>query len=191
MFGYLLWLAWPALLPLGSVSDLTHHLLLVDYIERHGQLPHDAGAIEYLGEMADYTPGLHLLSVIAGAIARTDGLHAALPDHCRRGRAESWIFLLILLRLLERSPVRLPLALAGVIAVTMTSIYRLGSFVDDSFLAQVVRELFALAAWWALYGGRRVLAAPRWDCSRWPASPSFSPGRSGSVRRRSRWRCCC
>src|SRR5262245_60452645 len=30
----LLWLAWPALLPTGGGSDLTHHLQLVDFIER-------------------------------------------------------------------------------------------------------------------------------------------------------------
>src|SRR5262245_64576857 len=30
--AWLLWLAWPSLLPIGSGSDLTHHLLLIDYI---------------------------------------------------------------------------------------------------------------------------------------------------------------
>ena len=83
--GGLLWLAWPALLPLGSGSDLTHHLILVDYIERHGQLPHDASAVEYLGEMADYTPGLHLLAVIARHDRADRRLSRALPcrRHCR------------------------------------------------------------------------------------------------------------
>lgn len=65
---YLLWLGWPALLPLGTGSDLTHHLQLVDYIERHARLPHDASTVEFLGEMAAYTPGLHLLTALAGRL---------------------------------------------------------------------------------------------------------------------------
>jgi hypothetical protein len=36
MAAWLLWLAWPHLLPISGGSDLTHHLLLVDYIERSG-----------------------------------------------------------------------------------------------------------------------------------------------------------
>src|SRR5882724_3483846 len=35
-----LWIAWPALLPVGGGPDLTHHLLLIDYIERHWRLVH-------------------------------------------------------------------------------------------------------------------------------------------------------
>ena len=42
-FGWLLWLARPSLLPLGSGPDLTHHLLLVRFIESHWRLVHDAG----------------------------------------------------------------------------------------------------------------------------------------------------
>ena len=147
---YLLWLAWPSLLPLGSGSDLTHHLLLVDYLERHGELPYDSTAVEYLGEMADYTPGLHLLTVIAGAVARTNGFHALYPLIAFSVAVKFGIFLLILVRLLAHSPIRVPLAIAGVIAVLTAPTYSLGSFVDDSFLAQVVSELFAVTAWWAL-----------------------------------------
>ena len=39
--AWLLRIAWPSLLPPGRGSDLTHHLLLVDYIERAGHLVHD------------------------------------------------------------------------------------------------------------------------------------------------------
>jgi len=147
--AYLLWLAWPALLPLGSGSDLAHHLLLVDYIERHDGLPHDASAVEFLGEMADYTPGVHLLSVIAGALSRTNGFHAIYPVVVFAVALKYGVFLLVLLRLFSRSPFRMPLAVAGVIALATAPVYTLGSFVNDSFLAQVVAELFALAAWWA------------------------------------------
>ena len=38
----LLWLAWPDLLPLGGGSDLTHHLQLIDFIDRHWRLAHGA-----------------------------------------------------------------------------------------------------------------------------------------------------
>jgi hypothetical protein len=134
----------------GSGSDLTHHLILVDYIERHGQLPHDASAVEYLGEIAHYTPGLHLLAVIAGTIARTDGFHALYPVVACAVALKYAIFFLVLLRLLADSPIRLPLSAAGTIAVLTASTYTLGSFVEDSFLAQAVSELFAVAAWWAL-----------------------------------------
>src|SRR5262245_4138608 len=59
--GYLLWLARPSLLLIGSGPDLTHHLVLVEYIERTWRLPHDPALGAVMGEMADYTPGFHLL----------------------------------------------------------------------------------------------------------------------------------
>ena len=34
----LVWITWPELLPPGGASDLTHHLMLVDVIERTGRL---------------------------------------------------------------------------------------------------------------------------------------------------------
>ena len=46
-------------------ADLAHHLQLVDYIERHWRLVHEAGVEAYLGEMVHYTPGAHLLAAIA------------------------------------------------------------------------------------------------------------------------------
>ena len=146
---YLLWLAWPALLPLGSGSDLTHHLQLVDYIERQGRLPHDASTVEFLGEMAAYTPGLHLLTAIAGRLT-AGGWHALYPVVAVTVALKFGVFLLVLLRLFRLSPFRLPLAVAGTIAVLTVPTYSLGSFVDDSFLAQVASELFAVFAWWAL-----------------------------------------
>src|SRR5262245_65869156 len=38
MFGWLMWIARPSFLPLGSGPDLTHHLLLIQYIERQWRL---------------------------------------------------------------------------------------------------------------------------------------------------------
>jgi hypothetical protein len=76
MFAWLLWLARPDWLPTGSGPDLAHHLALIEYIERHGRLVHDVRLSEYLGEMIDYTPGVHLLAVLTGAWFRSDALHA-------------------------------------------------------------------------------------------------------------------
>src|SRR5207248_10326353 len=42
----------------------------------HWRLVHDVRLSEYLGEMIDYTPGVHLIAALAGAWLRTDGLHA-------------------------------------------------------------------------------------------------------------------
>ncbi len=62
----LLRVAWPSLVPPGRGPDLTHHLLLVDYIEQHHHLVHDRSLDGAMGEMAHYTPGSHLLAVMAG-----------------------------------------------------------------------------------------------------------------------------
>jgi len=50
-FGLLLWRAWPQLLPPGAGPDLTHHLLLIDYIERTGRVV-ALSAIDNLGKGA-------------------------------------------------------------------------------------------------------------------------------------------
>src|SRR5207244_6062479 len=74
--AWLWWMAWPHLLPVGRGSDLTHHLLLIGYIDRTGRLVHDRTLAPYLGEMIDYPPGAHLLAVLAGRGTGTRGLHA-------------------------------------------------------------------------------------------------------------------
>lgn len=148
--AYLFWLAWPSLLPPGGGPDLTHHLLLVDYIERHGHLVHDPNAGALLGEMADYTPGVHLLAVIAGAVTGSHGFAAIFPVVAFAVAWKVGFVLLILLRLLTRMPLREPFAVTGIAMIVATSVYSISSFTHDSFLAQVVSELFAIAMWWAL-----------------------------------------
>src|SRR6185295_10863767 len=100
--GYLLWIARPALLPIGSGPDLTHHLILVDYIERHWRLVHDPSLGAVMGEMADYTPGLHLLAALAGAWTRTDGLHAIYPVVALTIALKAGFVFLIAMRVLPR-----------------------------------------------------------------------------------------
>jgi hypothetical protein len=162
--GWLLWLAWPELLPIGGGSDLTHHLLLADYIDRTGRLVHDRALTPYLGEMIDYTPGVHLLAVLAGRWTRTDGLHAIYPIVAISVALKTGVIFLVALRCLPREDetARVPFALVAVVLVFAPSRYSLGSFTHDSFLAQVAAELFAVMMWWALVCGdeeRRPIAS--------------------------------
>jgi hypothetical protein len=149
-FATLLWLARPEWLPPGSGPDLTHHVLLVDYIQMHGTLVHDPDAGAAIGEMAAYTPGLHVLTVVAGSIAHVDPFLALYPVVAFAIALKFGVFALCLLRLLPQGPSRLPLAIAGVATLFLLSLYTLGSVVTDSFLAQAVAELFAVTMWWAL-----------------------------------------
>ena len=76
----------PDFLPTGSGPDLVHHLALIEYIQEHWRLVHDVRLSEYLGEMVDYTPGLHLLVALAAAwIPGVD----ALPGRTFSGRVNT------------------------------------------------------------------------------------------------------
>jgi hypothetical protein len=79
VLAMLIWPVWPALLPPGGASDLTHHLMLVDAIERTRHLVNGASSEAALGEMAHYTPGLHLLVAIAGSLVGVDAYRTMYP----------------------------------------------------------------------------------------------------------------
>jgi hypothetical protein len=150
----LLWLAWPSLLPIGAGPDLTHHLLLVDHIERTGRLVHDRALGAYLGEMIDYTPGLHLLAVAAGRWTGRDAVHAIFPIVVLSAAMKAGVVFLIALRCLasarpERAE-RTAFALAAVLMLAFPHVYVLGSFIHDSYFPQVVSEFFALVMWLAI-----------------------------------------
>jgi hypothetical protein len=147
---WLLWLSWPDLLPLGGGADLAHHLQLVDYIERHWRLVHDASVEAYLGEMVHYTPGAHLLAAIAGRLTGTDGFHAAHPLIALSVALKTGFVFLITLRMLPGGVPRVPLALVAALLVFLPRAFFIGSFARYSFFAQVVSETFAVAMWWAL-----------------------------------------
>ncbi len=146
--AWLLWLARPTLLPLSTGPDLTHHLMLIRYIEEHWRLVHDPGLERFLGEMAQYTPGSHILAALAGAWSGTDGLRALHPMQALTVALKCGFLFLIGLRLL---PPRAPraLALAGVVLLLAAPRYALGSLAEYGFVAQVVAELFVIAMWWA------------------------------------------
>src|SRR5262245_26229213 len=147
VLAYLLWLARPSLLPLGSGPDLTHHLVLIDYIERHWRLVHDPALGAVMGEMADYTPGLHLLAATAGSVTFSDGLHAIYPIVALSVAVKAALVFAIAMRILPRNASRLPLAVAATLMLFAPREYFLRSFTEHAFLSQVVSELFAVAMW--------------------------------------------
>jgi hypothetical protein len=149
-FAWFLWLARPDFLPTGSGPDLAHHLSLLEYIQRHWRLVHDVALSEYLGEMVDYTPGSHLLAVLTGAWVRSDALHAVYPTVAATVALKAGLVFLIALRLLPRDVPRVAGATLAVILLFLARVHFVGSFTEQSYLAQVVSELFAVAMWWAL-----------------------------------------
>jgi len=146
MVAMFLRMSWPALVPPGRGPDLTHHLLLVDYIEQTGHLVHDRSLEGAMGEMAHYTPGSHLLAVIAGAMFGVDGLRAFFPlTVVCAALTAGFVFLIG-----RRMGLALPYAIAAVLMLFLPAQYFFGGFTHDAFLAQTVSTLFAVAAWWAI-----------------------------------------
>ena len=153
--AWLLWLARPSLLPLATGPDLTHHLILIRFIEEHWRLAHDPALERFLGEMAQYTPGSHILVALAGAWSGTDGLRALHPVQALTVALKAGFLFLIGLRLLPAKAPR-ALALVGVVLLLAAPRYSLGALTEYGFVAQVVAELFVVAMWWA---------AVAWDVS--------------------------
>jgi hypothetical protein len=149
VFLAILWMARPDFLPIGGGSDLTHHLQLVDYIDRRWRLP-AAADIRLIGGMVDYTPGAHLLASLAGAWTRSDGLHAMHPLLAAVVALKAGFIFLIARRTFSESQLRTPTGIGAVLLLFLPFDYFLGSFVRFSFFAQVVAELFAVVMWWAL-----------------------------------------
>ena len=147
--AWLLWLARPALLPLSTGPDLTHHLMLVEYIEQHWHFVHDRALADSLGEMAQYTPGSHVLAALGGAWSGTDGTRALHTMQVLLVALKAGFLLLIGVRLLPVDAPR-PLAVAGVLLLLAAPRYALGAFTEYGFVAQVVAEVFAVAMWWAV-----------------------------------------
>lgn len=149
-----LWLAaptWPLLLPPGGGSDLTHHLMLIDVLERTGQLVDGAVMGGALGEMAHYTPGLHLAAVVVGSLAGVDAWRTVYPLVLVTVALKAGFVFLIAHRLLTGVRGRLPGALAAVAFVLFVPrSYSLGGFMQSGYLAQVAAEVFVVAGWWAL-----------------------------------------
>jgi hypothetical protein len=147
--------AWPSLLPVGGGVDLTHHLQLIAYIERHWRLVHDPQTEMYLGEMVHYTPGSQLLAALAGAWTGTDGLHAVYAVVAGSVAIKAGLVFLIARRELSTDDeAGIPLALTAVLFLFVPYTQVFGSFTHESFFAQVVSESFAVGGWWALVAWR-------------------------------------
>jgi hypothetical protein len=139
-------MSWPSLVPPGRGPDLTHHLLLVDYIQQHDHLVHDRSLDGAMGEMAHYTPGSHLLAVVAGAVVGVDGLRAFFPlTALCAALTAGFVFLIA-----RRVGLPVPYAMVAVALLFLPAQYFFGAFTHDSFLAQTVSTLFAVAMWWAI-----------------------------------------
>lgn len=149
-FAWLMWRARPDFLPTGTGSDLAHHLALLGYIEQHWRLVHDANLGAYLGEMIDYTPGAHLLAVLAGAWFRSDALHMVHAVVALTVALKSGVVFFIARRFIPDGVPRIPFAVAAALLLWLPYVFFTGSFMEQSFLSQVVSELFAVAMWWAL-----------------------------------------
>lgn len=146
--AWLLWTARPTLMPLSTGPDLTHHLLLVNYIERHWRLVHDQSLARLLGEMAQYTAGSHILAALVGAWTSRGGLRVFHAVQCLAIALEAGFLYLIAVRLL---PARSPrvLGVVGVLLLLAAPGYFLGAFTEYGFFAQVIAQVFAVAIWWA------------------------------------------
>jgi hypothetical protein len=149
-FAWLMWRARPDFLPTGTGSDLAHHLALIAYLEQHGRLPHDAILGAYLGEMIDYTPGAHLLAVLAGAWLHRDALHVLHPVVAVTAALKSGLVFLIARRLMPDEIPRAPFAIVAALLLWLPYTFFAGSFMEQSFVSQVVSELFAMAMWWTI-----------------------------------------
>ena len=145
-----MWMARPSFLPLGSGPDLTHHVLLIEFIERHWTLVHEASVESFLGEMVHYTPGSHILAALTGALLGSNGLHVVHGLVAATVALKVGFVFLIALRVLPPDASRVPLAFASVVLLLAPRAYLLGSFIHDSFFAQVVAECFVVALWWML-----------------------------------------
>jgi hypothetical protein len=149
-FAWLMWRARPDFLPTGTGSDLAHHLALLNYIEQHHALVHGVAAGPYLGEMIDYTPGAHLLAVMAGAWVRRDALHVVHGVVSLTAALKSGLVFLIARRLMPDGVPRVPFAIAAALLLWLPYVFFAGSFMEQSFLSQAVSELFAVAMWWTI-----------------------------------------
>jgi hypothetical protein len=150
-FALLLAWAWPSLLPLGSGPDLVHHLALIRYIETHRSLVHDPAAERWLGEMVSYTPGSHLLAVVGGQVLGLPGFRVVHVLVAFAVALKAGLVAVIAMRAVTvGGGARLAVGLTAALFLFLPRDYTLGSFAHDSYIAQVVAETFAVAAWWAI-----------------------------------------
>ncbi len=147
---FILWLAWPSLLPLSESSDTTHHASFTEFIMAREALAHDAKLDAYLGEMVIYPAGAHILAALVGTFLGVPGLLSLHPLLALVVSVKAGLIYLIILRLLPPQR-RFPgLALAGTVLLLVPWDAFIGSFTRWYFFPMVVSETFAVGALWAL-----------------------------------------
>lgn len=142
--AFLLWRAWPALLPVTDGPDVVHHLQLIHLIQRTQRLAHDPALNGYLLEMMNYTPGSHILAATIAAWLRVDALRVVHPIAALCVALKAGVLYLIARRV-SAGPRNTVQALAAPLLALMPAVYFLGSFSQFFFFAQVVSETFAIA----------------------------------------------
>jgi len=149
--------ALPDLLPVGGGPDFTHHLVLINHIERQWRLIDDPALYPYLGDMMDYTPGAHLLIALAGAWTRTAAFRAVQPVLALTVALKAGFIFCLAYRLARGDSRRTATGLIAVALLFVPFAYFAGSFTTHSYWPQVVSELFACASWWAVtvWGDRK------------------------------------
>jgi len=143
--AYLLWLAWPSLLPIADAPDIVHHLLVIHLIQRTHHLTREAWLEPYLLEMMNYTPGVHVLTATVADALRLDGLRVVHPIAAAAVSLKAGLIFLVTLRALPVSRAAPLQAAAAAVLMFVPSQYVLGSFLRLHFYAQVVSETFAVA----------------------------------------------
>jgi hypothetical protein len=142
-------LVGPGLLPPGGGSDLAHHLALVDLLERTRHLVDAEVSGPALGEMAHYTPGLHLLIVIAASLIGVEAFYVAYPLLLATIALKAGFICLIAQRFMAGLRGSHPLG-AVLLVLLAPRAYSVDGFLQAGFLSQVGAELFVVAGWWAL-----------------------------------------
>ena len=148
--AYICWLAWPSLLPITEGPDLVHHLSLIHFIQRHHALPRDPALGAYLGEMASYTPGSHLIAALAGEWLRVDALRLVHPIQAVFVGLKAGVIYNTAARVLAGSAPAVAPALAGAMLLLLPHRYLLEPITVFGFYSQVIAETFAVAVLWAM-----------------------------------------
>ncbi len=155
-FGYAIWIASPALLPVTNGPDVVHHLQLVHAIERTRHLPHDPALAPYLLEMMGYTPGAHILAAEAGSLLEADPLRIIYPIAALFVAIKMGSLYALARRIIAPAPGAAMMALAAPVLALGCAVYVLGGFVQFFFFSQVVSESFAIGMLLALVRWRQL-----------------------------------
>lgn len=161
--GVSLWLAWPALLPLGRSVDAVHQFQLVDWVAREQRLPPlDSQTRGLMGEMIAYPPGFAFFTNGLAALARTPALAATFPAVALLGGLCAALAALLAAQAGGATGWRAPLGLAAPLLLLAHRMFFLDAYIDHSYYAQMLGLLLVLlvCAW-----ATRAQPLTRWDAA--------------------------